>query len=150
MTTLDIDSEFNLELTITQLRVDYAAGLVNRVTVERAEGKQRTLDQNALFQHWARQYAEHLLNRKPTEADHEAMKYTLQRHCYADTAFDFLITSKKDLFTGSEKPDRAPTSKLKTGEMFAFMEWVQAKAADAGLILEAKGEYADLKRGQAV
>ena len=60
MTTLDIDSEFNLELTITQLRVDYAAGLVNRVTVERAEGKQRTPAQNNALHLVCRMLAEGL------------------------------------------------------------------------------------------
>ena len=111
--------------------------------------KGRSLDQNALYQRWARQYASYLLHKSDadvTEEEHEAMKITLQRHCYADTGWDFLITHQVDLFTGESKPARQKTSRLNTSEMSGFMEWVQAKAANDGLILESLGEYAELMR----
>ena len=111
----------------------------------------RTLSQNALYQAWAREYAAKMLSKKPedvTEVEHEAMKYTLQRHCYAELKRDYLITTLKDFFTGQEKPGRASTAGFSTAEMFEYMSWIQARAADDGLILEAKGEFAELKEKQ--
>jgi hypothetical protein len=111
----------------------------------------RSIDQNSLYQKWSRQYAAHLLKKtesEVTEEEHEAMKYTLQRHCYKDTAWEFLLGVKRDLFTGEEKPDRARTHNFDTGEMHQFLNWIQAKAADDGLILESLGEYRDMVEAQ--
>ena len=106
----------------------------------------RSQDQNALLHVWCEKYACHLLNKaKVSSEEKEAMKYTLQRHCYADMSWSFLITQKTDLFTGESKPDRASTTKFKRGEMFDYMCWIQAKAANDGLILESTGEYLMLK-----
>lgn len=105
----------------------------------------RTMSQNALLHVWCRDYAEHLLKHKASEEEVLAMKYTLQRHCYAATGWDFLIKWRKDLFTGKQKAERASTTDMGQGEMFQYMTWIQTAAADDGLILEAKGEYLDLK-----
>lgn len=109
----------------------------------------RSQSQNALFQVWAREYACHLLNQhKVTEEQQEDMKYTLQRHCYAEMGWDYLISRNADLFTGEEKPARAPTKRFGVGEMHQFLNWVQMKAANDGLILESKGEYKELQEAQ--
>lgn len=116
-----------------------------RVIVQFVKGT-RSIDQNALFQKWAREYACHVLKKpKVSEAEHEAMKYTLQRHCYAETGWDYLLGEKRDLFTGEVKPDRAHTSGFDKGEMHQFLNWVQARAANDGLILESLGEYKELQ-----
>ena len=108
----------------------------------------RSLDQNALLHVWCRHYAEHLLKRQVTDTEVDAMKYTLQRHCYAQTHWDWLLTERKDLFTGHTKPDRRSTTEFDTGQMYHFLEWIQSRAADDSLILESKGEYAELKQGE--
>jgi hypothetical protein len=109
----------------------------------------RSIDQNALFQKWSREYACHFLNKQTvTEAEHEAMKYTLQRHCYAETGWPYLLGEKRDLFTGEVKPDRAHTSGFDKGEMHQFLNWVQNRAAQDGLLLESLGEYAQLQQEQ--
>jgi len=142
------NSEQALEGVITTLRDQWKESHYLRVTIKR--GKTRNLDQNALFQVWARQYAESIFCRLVTDVEHEAMKYTLQKHCYADTGWEFLIGEKHDLFTEEVRRDRAKTSQLETGEMFQFMEWIQARGADSGLILESLGEYDRLKKSQQV
>jgi len=129
------------------------AGMSNgdTITVEVKGGKRRrSIEQNALYQLWARDYAKHLLGReKITEAEHEAMKMTLQRHCYIENGWSFLIEVLPDMFGGKAKPSRRSTTDFDKGEMHQFMNWVQYKAADDGLILESLGEYAELKQGQA-
>lgn len=109
----------------------------------------RSIDQNALFQKWAREYACHTLNKQTvSEAEHDAMKYTLQRHAYADTGWAYLLGEKRDLFTGEVKPDRAHTKNFDKGEMHQFLNWVQNRAAQDGLMLESLGEYQQLQAEQ--
>ena len=122
------------------------------VTLKVEGGNRRSLDQNSLFQKWARQYAAHLTGIPENEIPdkvHEHMKYTLQRHCYAAMGWDFLLTEHEDLFTKKRRLDRRSTRDMDTGEMFAFMEWIQSRAADDGLILESLGEYAEHKQDAA-
>ena len=109
----------------------------------------RSMSQNALFHVWVGQFACHLLNKdKATPKDMEDMKNTLQGHCYQQTSWEWLIEIPLDLFTGAEKPPkRRSTTKLDKGEMHMYMNWVQAQAADRGLILESTGEYAELLGG---
>lgn len=126
--------------------------------IEIKVGPIRKLSQNALYHIWSRQYAAHVLGIKPnkagkykvTKAQHEAMKYTLQRHCYVATAWDFLVISHPDMLTGDiGKPERRSSADFLTGEMYQYMEWIQARAADEGLILESLGEYKTLKEQEA-
>ena len=108
----------------------------------------RSLDQNALLNIWARDYATHPLKKKPTDEQQEAMRITLQRACYAALKYDWLIEDTKDLFTGSVKKQRRSTTKFGKGEMTMFLDWIQHRAAEDGLVLEAKGEYLELSRSQ--
>jgi hypothetical protein len=109
----------------------------------------RSIDQNALLHVWSRDFARHVLDRaKVTSEEQEAMRITLQRHCYADTGWAWLIDHHPDLFTGETKPSRRSTTKFSKGEMFKFLSWIQARAADHGLVLESLGEYAELQESQ--
>lgn len=109
----------------------------------------RSLDQNALLHVWSGEYARHLLNKsKVSEVEKEAMRITLQRHCYAEESWPWLIEDTKDLFTGEVKKQRRSTTKFHKGEMTQYLDWIQRRAANDGLILEARGEYADLKAEQ--
>jgi hypothetical protein len=122
----------------------------DRLTLK-AEPKRRSLDQNALFQKWARTFAAHVFKVKEsevTDTQHEAMKISLQRKCYAQTGWKFLIVHYPDAFGGESKPQRAPTSKMEKGELHSFLDWVQMFAAEDGLTLESLGEYADLQERQ--
>ncbi len=122
------------------------------VTFEWRIGPDRSMNQNALFHLWAREYAASLLGagqKDVSEEILEGMKRTLKRECYRDTAWPFLTIKLRNLFSGEEKTDFRSSSNFKRGEMFQFMEWIQGYAAQHhNLILEAKGEFAKLKREQ--
>ena len=106
----------------------------------------RSMDQNALYWVWVTEYACHLLNKtKITEEEKQAMSYTLKRHCYKETNWPFLLVDRADLFTNEKKPQAASTSDFSKHQMFDFMCWVQARAADDGLILESQGDYLTMR-----
>lgn len=109
----------------------------------------RSLPQNALFQKWAREYACHLLKvKKPTEAQHEAMKITLKRAAYSSQHWPWLLEEVTDLFTGECSKRLRSSSNYDKGEMHLFMNWVQMRAAEDGLTLESLGEYQELAEAQ--
>jgi hypothetical protein len=109
----------------------------------------RTMDQNALLHVWCGEFAKHVLDKgKVSEAEKEGMRITLQRHCYADTHWDWLIEEVPDLFTGETRTQRRSTTRFDKGEMTAFLDWIQRAAADRGLILESMGEYRELQERQ--
>lgn len=109
----------------------------------------RSLPQNALFQKWAREYVQHLLKvPAPSDAQHEAMKITLKRAAYTANGWPWLLEEVTDLFTRETSKRLRSSTKYDKGEMHMFLNWVQAKAADDGLILESLGEYRELQERQ--
>lgn len=122
-----------------------------QVTVK--EFNKRSLDQNALFHVWVGQYFEFITNVKLSDLNTKqkskaivSTKRGLKRACYADTHWKFLLTKLKDPFTGKEDIEAESTTNYDVGEMYQFMEWVQNKAAQDGLILEALGQFKELKK----
>ena len=108
----------------------------------------RTLDQNALFHIWLREYAGYLLKKNRemvTEKESEDMKATAKRRCYAETGWGFILIQRKDLITGQVAQVLQSSKKYSLGEMFMFLDWVQLWASDNGLILESKGEHKKLR-----
>lgn len=109
----------------------------------------RSLDQNALLHVWCGEFARHTLNKaKVTETEKEAMRFTLQKHCYLATGWEWLVEQTTDMFTGETKLQRRSTTKFAKGEMTVFLEWIQHEAANRGLILESMGEYQELQERQ--
>lgn len=112
-------------------------------------GPDRSLDQNALFHVWATEYAAHLLNctkQEVTKAVLAGMKRTIKKRYYGEFGFDFMVHEIVNPFTGEKKKDFTSSKDWKRGEMYHVLTWLQMLAANDGLILEAKGEYAKLKR----
>jgi len=112
---------------------------------------QRTLSQNALLHVWLRSYASHLLKKKlelVSEREVGYMKMTAKRRCYADTGWGWLIEHRQDLITKESSKGLTSSKKWSKGELFNFMEWLQAYGANDGLILESSGEYEALKDEQ--
>lgn len=116
-------------------------------------GEKRSLSQNRLLHLWCTQYAAHHLNKDVkavTDGELEGMKRIAKKHYYAETGFSWLVhwvvnpenpTQKKLDFTSS--------ATWKQGEAYLFLTWLQMKAATDGLILESRGEYAELQRQEA-
>ena len=111
---------------------------------------ERSLSQNALLHAWFREYAGYLLSKevKFVEAKEiNYMKITAKRTCYAETHWDWLIEERRDLFTKERSSGLTSTKSWSKGQMYRFMEWLQAFASVRdGLILEAKGEFEKLKQ----
>lgn len=111
---------------------------------------ERSLSQNALLHAWFREYAGHLLKKElrfvvPKEVNF--MKITAKRTCYAETHWDWLLEERKDLFTKEKSTGLASSKSWSKGQMYRFMEWLQAFASVRdGLILEARGEFQKLKQ----
>lgn len=108
--------------------------------------KRRSLSANALFQVWTRQVGEFVFKREITEVEHDAIKIDLQRRCYQDTAWPFLVRTLPAPITGRAKIERTPTSSMGKWDMHEFMNWIQRFAAEQGLLLESQGEHSEMKQ----
>jgi len=107
-------------------------------------GEDRSMDQNALFHVWIKQYAAHLLKKSPqlvATGEMEGMKRHAKIMFYKDTRNEWMLNKIVNPKTGESKNDVRSTKGLSKAQMFEFMEWLQAMAATDGLILESKGEY---------
>lgn len=115
-------------------------------------GADRSLDQNALLHVWLTEYAAYLLKkdkRQVTEQELEGMKKIAKRRYYAESGSEWMVFRPLDPFTGDEGQLALRSSKrYSRGEMFAFLSWLQMTAANDGLVLESRGEYAKLQREQ--
>ncbi len=108
-------------------------------------GKDRSIDQNSLFHLWATEYAAHLLNKAVksiTEGEKEGMKRHLKREFHKETKYPWMICDVINPATGESKKDYRSSKKYRVTEMFEFMCWIQAMAANDGLVLESRGEFA--------
>jgi len=112
-------------------------------------GKDRSLDQNALFHLWATEYAAHLLDKDKksvTRGELAGMKRIIKQRFNASTPNNFMVHDVVDPFTGNTKRDYTSSADWKVGEAFMVMEWLQLYAANDGLILEAIGQFEKLLR----
>ncbi len=112
-------------------------------------GKDRSLDQNALFHLWATEYAAHLLNKDKksvTKGELAGMKRIIKQRFNASNPNNFMVHDVIDPFTDNTKRDYTSSADWKVGEAFMVMEWLQLYAANDGLILEAIGQFDKLMR----
>jgi|GEM_PF-1208971 len=115
-------------------------------------GADRSLNQNALFHVWLTEYAAHLTKthiKMVPKTVVEGMKKVVKRDFYAETAHKFMVHEIVNPWTGGKKVDYTSSADWKRGEIYMVLEWLQMKAANDGLVLESKGEYAKLKRQEA-
>ena len=75
------------------------------------------------------------------------MKRIAKKHFYAEIGAAWLI----HWVINPENPDQSrkdfrSSSTWKRGEMYEFLTWLQMRAANDGLVLESRGEYAELQR----
>lgn len=113
-------------------------------------GADRSLDQNSLFHVWLTEYAAHLLKipkKDVTKAMLDGMKIKVKQSFYRETAQRFMLHRIIDPW----HPDKSRTAWTSSGdwspgEMYMVLNWIQYKAADDGLALEAIGKYAKHKR----
>ncbi len=114
-------------------------------------GADRSLNQNALFHVWASEYVAYRLNKNKkgiTRGELDGMKRIIKTR-YAAThpdSFKWMVYEIVNPFNGEKKKDYTSSTTWKRGEMYLVLTWFQMVAAEDGLILEAKGEFAKLQR----
>lgn len=114
-------------------------------------GKDRSLSQNALLHVFLATYCAHLLKkdrRTLSEAELEGMKLSAKARFYGATGHSWMVVQAKSPRNGKEKQVYRSSAKYLKGEMFEFLTWLQAEAANDGLILEAIGEFQRLLKEQ--
>jgi len=112
-------------------------------------GKDRSLDQNALFHVWCTEYAAHLLKkdkRSISKGELAGMKRVVKQRFNAMNPNNFMVHDIVEPFSGHSRKDFTSSKDWKVGEAFMVMEWLQLHAANDGLILESLGQYDKLKR----
>lgn len=101
---------------------------------------ERSLDQNALFHVWCRQMAKFFTDNSEHDYPEEWVKTRMKRKFG-------IIDSLPDPQSGELIPSLRSTKGYTQGEMFHFMQAIDAYAAEMGIILTVQGEYEELKNG---
>lgn len=112
-------------------------------------GPDRSIDQNSLLHVWLTDYAAHLLKKdkkKVTKGELAGMKREAKKAFYLYSHEPWVVHTVINPRTGETKRDFTSSADWKRGECYMFLTWLQNHAANDGLILEAKGEYAKLQR----
>lgn len=112
-------------------------------------GKDRSIDQNALFHVWLYEYASHLLGsgtKNITPGVIVGLKFEVKKRFNQHHPNNFMIHNVFNPITKQSKKDYTSSGSWKRGEMYMVLDWLQMHAANDGLILEAKGVFAKLKR----
>lgn len=118
-----------------------------------SHGPPSSLDQKALFHVWCREWVAHKIRIRPDDvspAQLASMKRTVKKIFYENTAYPWMVQQLQDLSVPDGKTFTAYTScrDWLVGEMFLVLTFMQDVAAQDGLVLEAKGQFAKLQRKQ--
>ncbi len=116
-------------------------------------GVDRSLDQNALFHVWCTEWIAYKLGKHVktvVKQELAGMKRTVKKMfllAYPESK-EWMIQVITDYTTGQSKKDYTSSADWKTGEMFMVLTFMQNEAANQGIILESKGEFAKNQREQ--
>ena len=108
-----------------------------------------SLPQKALKAIWIRKAASHAYQRDEKNLEDqqiEGMNRYMKLLCYQSTKQKYLLRHIEHPETHEVKLEVTSSAKWDKGEMKFFLDWMQAYWAERGLILEAKGEYAELSK----
>jgi hypothetical protein len=112
-------------------------------------GVEATQEQKALFHIWLRRWVGHALHKPDKDVtlrEVNKMKEQVKEKYYQETGAAFMIEQEADHHAPNKKKAKYTSmSTWSQGEAFQVMEWMQARAADSGLILESTGEHQKLK-----
>jgi len=117
-----------------------------KVTVSGLSGG--SLPQKALLHIWVREYAA-IYFRKHKKAltgdDETDIKVMMKQKAYKEYGWDFLTKKVTNHDLGISAHILKSIAEYSKGELYMFMEFVQAYCATQGVILESSGEYQNLK-----
>jgi len=108
----------------------------------------RSLSQSALLHIWVREYAAWRFKvplKSIQKSDVDDAKIILKQAAYNNADYRWLCKRVTNHDTGISALVLKSTSEYDKGEMFMFMEFVQAFAAQQGVALETLGEFGRLK-----
>lgn len=114
-------------------------------------GQDRSIDQNSLLHVWLTEFAAHLAKCHKSEVTAgilEGIKRSMKGLYTQETQLGHMTHQVVCPLTKREKTDFTSSKSWKRGEMFDFLNWLQAFAATKNCILESKGEHAKLTREQ--
>jgi hypothetical protein len=114
-------------------------------------GADRSIDQNSLLHVWLTECAAFYLSKHKkdvTPTDLEGMKRAAKARFYVEHKQPWMVHEISNPWTNAKKKDYTSSKSWKRGEMTMFLDWLQNVAATDGILLEAIGEYAKIKRDQ--
>lgn len=114
-------------------------------------GEDRSILQNSLLHVWLTELAAHFAKcdkKEVTAGMVEGTKRTVKGCYYREFNEPWMVHQIVCPISGRTRMDYTSSASWKQGEMFHFLTWLQAFAAQHGCILESKGEYAKLQRTQ--
>tara|TARA_R110000851_G_scaffold302789_1_gene460205 strand:- start:421 stop:900 length:480 start_codon:yes stop_codon:yes gene_type:complete len=115
-------------------------------------GRDRSLDQNALFHVWITEYAAYRLKihkKAVYKGLIEGMKQIIKKRFTAThpESYSWMVFEVVNPFNlEATSKEYTSSSSWKKGEMFLVLTWFQMVAAEDGLILESKGQFEKLQR----
>jgi len=122
------------------------------VTFTWTSGPMRSLPQLALAHIWLRTVVARLLKKDEKEVDDdeiESLKRTLKATYYHETANEWMITTLRELLPPHrERKEYSSMGKWSHAQMYEFLTWFQAWAAMRGIVLESKGQFAEIKKSE--
>lgn len=114
-------------------------------------GADRSLGQNALFHVWVTEYAAFktgVHKRMISKGLLAGTKRIIKKHFTLDNpdSHSWMVFELINPVNGEKKKDYTSSADWRKGEMFTVLTWFQMRAAEDGLIMESKGEFAKLQR----
>jgi hypothetical protein len=145
-----VNSKHTLELAKSILEENFSE---KKFTIYHLRhGEHRSLNQNALFHVWALEWGCFIsglnpkaLNTKEKKLITEGTKRAVKKRFYCESGYPWLIIEIENPFTKERKKDFSSSGDWLQPEMFTALTWMQATAANDGLILESKGEFKKLQ-----
>lgn len=114
-------------------------------------GADRSVSQNALFHVWCAEYVAYRMSMHRKEVSKgllAGMKRIVKKRFNSShpESQGWMVYEVINPFNGQSKKDYTSSADWKRGEMLTVLTWLQMVAAEDGLILESKGEFAKLTR----
>jgi len=110
-------------------------------------GPDRSLSQNAIFHAWITLYIAFRLKKRKedvTKGEIEGTKRIIKRRFTATHpgSHVWMVHKIVNIFSGESRNEYTSSASWKRGECYMVLTWFQMVAAEDGLILESKGEFA--------
>lgn len=126
-------------------KVDQLFSEMKYVVFSWKSGDTSTTLQKALIHIWLLKWAAFALSKVEddvTKAEVEGMKRSVKSRYYHETGAAWMVEEIFDpLAPKKRRTEYTSIADWSPGECFMVMEWMQLKAAEQGLILEAEGEF---------